>query len=623
MKFTLKRNFVIMFVLLILLFLNIGMISASEDVNSTLAIDDGVEVPEVSFDEDLSSDSQISDELNETSNIEASEIINTNIKSNQPSLYYKENGDLVTYLTDDNNNPIPNKQLNIVINGINYTRTTDNTGKAVLNLNLKPNTYDVTINFDGDLNYSASNFNTSVKVFKAPLSIKTSNFNTYLKSDLFFKAKVLNTANNKPVSGIKVLFEIYSGKSLYKKYYAVSDKNGVATLNKNLKVGKYTVYTSIQDEKQKSFITVKKSKNKATMIVNPTAEVGCCSVYVQVSGTEAVAGFRRDSTYAADIHIVAGKWYGRTAVKQYKTDGGYSFHLIVTADGWMIGTGGADGASVNRAIERIAGEMVQSNSISSSKLEAIRSYIASLGLSIGHFAIKAPDGRYGVVWVDDYDTGKLKPGQYICVPNSESYFRKGTYNSFSVNPAKAGIKILATDYYGVNRRDAFVYHWRATTVDGSTSSLVAAYGANDNGKYVGRSTGYLKDNVYFKDVFYSKDSLPIPPSKKLLGVHQFGKIDKHKIQTAVNAPAVTSKYHVANVFKISVMNSFANKPVVATIKVKVFTGDTFRIYTLKTDKNGVAKLNIGRFLKGTHKVVIYSGNTNYFISKATKIVIKG
>ena len=122
---------------------------------------------------------------------------------------------------------------------------------------------------------------------------------------------------------------------------------------------------------------------------------------------------------------------------------------------------------------------------------------------LGHFSIKAPDGKYAAVWGNKIYTGKLKPGEYFSSPNLASNFRHGKWAKYNSNPDKAAIKVGATDSFGINRRDITIFHWKATTTEGKTTSVVKAYGANDNGRFVGRSTGHLKDNICFKNKFIS------------------------------------------------------------------------------------------------------------------------
>ena len=602
-----KKTFNILFILLVL-FVSLSIVSAQE--NTTQFIADGE-----SFSESL-------DEIS-VNNTNAADTVDVQIDVCDVESFYKEKSNLEGYLKDCNGTPISNKQVNVVLNGQSYNKTTDGLGKFSLALNLKPDTYRVNLKFMGDENYTSHAADSIVKIKKAPLGIKISNFNTYVDSDLFFKAKVYNKLTGNAVSGIRVHFKVYSVKTKkYSNYWRTTDKNGIATLNKNLKVGTYKISACIQDSKNKKYISYENSKSKVTMKVKPTAETGCCSFYLQVNATESVAGFRRDATNALNIYIKNVKWNGRTAIKQYKLAYSYFFHSITTSDGWMIGTGGIDNPTINRAIENLAGKMVKSNKIQSSYLKKIQNYERRLGL--GHFSIKAPDGRFAAVWLNGYITGKLKPGEFISVPNLKSCYRHGEYSKFGSNPLKAAVKVGATDVYGVNRRDITLFHWKsATDKNFKTTSLVKVYGANDNGRFVGSSTGSLRDDIYYKNKFISKYNLPAVPNMKLLGTHKFGNIDKFvKIPTIIRAPEVTNHFNQTKYFKITVKNKKTGNLISnLKIKIKISAGDKTNVYIIKTDKNGLAKLNTKDLLVGTHKVILYPASDKYLISAKSTIII--
>ena len=503
-----NKKFLI-FPILLLILLSIGFVSASD--NSTDEIDLGDESSSLIVDE-TPMDEEIESAVNESSNsVEGNfNLVNTKIDAKDVTTYYKENSEFVSYLKDSNNQPISNKRVSILINNKIYDRTTDVGGKIVLKLNLKPGAYCAKVKFGGDENYTSSVADAIVKVNKATLSIQTKNFKTYFESGFYFKAKVVNKITKNPVQGVKVAFKVFKNNK-YRTYYATTDSRGVAKLKKNLKPGLYKVVTSL---KKNAYLKAKKAKSALT--IKETAEMGCSSLYLQVSNTEAVAGFRRDATNAKTLHIVKYKLNGKWAVKQYKTNS-YFFHSITTADGWMAGTGGWDNPTINHAIEKLAGKMAKSGKIKKSYLKKIQGYERQL--NIGHFSIKAPNGKYALVWGSGIKIGKLKPGEYIDVPNARSMFRHGTWAKYSKGPAKAAIKVAATDSFGVNRRDVTAFHWKATTKEGKTTSTLKVYVANDNGRLVGRSTGSLIDDVKFKGVFFSKYHLPKTPSKLLLGTH--------------------------------------------------------------------------------------------------------
>ena len=358
--------------------------------------------------------------------------------------------------------------------------------------------------------------------------------------------------------------------------------------------------------------SVDESKEKSDV------EFGCNSVFVQVSASEGVTSFRRDSTSSANIFIKPVKWHGRVALKQYKTKGSYFFHSIVTSDGWLIGNGGADNPSINKKIENIAGDMVKSNKIKKSSLKEIQRCIKSL--SVGHFVIKAPNGKYAIVWIGTILKGKLKPGQYISVPNGKSYYRHGNYRSFDKNPAKAAMKIVASNYFGINRRDATVFKWHSSTHMGITSSKVTAYAANEAGHLIGRSTSGLKDNIYFKNKFFSKNKLPIAPKMKLLGFHDFGSIDKLiKVKTIVNAPEVINKVNSTDYFTVLIKNKLSKKPV-SHLKITLKIDD--KLYTIKTNKKGVGQFNTNSLAVGKHDVLLFTNNIKYKINSLSSITIE-
>lgn len=605
-----RKWFNIIFVISILLF----------TLNFAFASDN---VTDVSIDANSSFEQPIV-EVNETEHQYNSSKTNTQIEINSIDSYYREKVDLVGYLKDINGTPIGNRQVNVFICDKVYTKTSDDNGRITLGINLRPNTYNVSVKFSGDDEFNSSQSNTLIKIKKAPLSIKTSNFKTYEHSDIFFKAKIYNKVTNSPISGIRVCFKVYSTKTKKYSYYtAVTDEKGVSTLSKNLKVGNYKVSTQIKDSKCKNLVSYRNSNKKVTMNVLPTKEFGCCSFYLQISGSESVAGFRRDSTDAVDIFIKSVKWHGKPAVKQYKTAYGYFFHTIVTADGWMVGNGGIDDGSLCRGIEKIAGDMVKSNKIKKSDLKKIQWY--KRYLNFGHFSIKAPNGNFAVVYANKIITGKLKSGEYFSAPNGAYDYRHGSFAKYGKNYVKAAVKVGATDKYGVNRRDITVFHWEATTSKlYKTTSQVKVYASNDNGKMVGRSTAYLKDNIKYKSKFFSRNSLPISPNSMLLGTHKFGNIDKLiKTATKITAPKVSYQFNQTKYFKATVKNKKTNKAISGVkIKIKVSNANFTKYYSLKTDIKGIVKFNTKELLNGDYDVAILPANNKYLISAKSKIKIK-
>ena len=583
--------------LLLLIFLTVGVVSANENITDDISLNDEISSQNVS-------ETPITEEIESDGNDNIQDFQETTIEAKDVKTYYKEKSNFVAYLKDSNSNPIANKKIVISLDNKNYDEITDNLGKVVLKLNLNPGTYKAKISFAGDDAYAASSANAIV------MSIQTKDFKTYFESGFYFKAKVINKVTKKPVEGVKVAFKVYKNNK-YRTYWATTDSKGVAKLKKNLKAGSYKVVTSVKKSKN-----LKAKKSKAKLTIKETAEMGCSSLFLQVGKFESVAAFRRDATNAKLLHIVKYKINGKAAIKQYKTNS-YFFHLVTTADGWMFGTGGVDNPTVNHAIENLAGKIIKAGKIKKSHLRKIQSY--ERRLSLGHFSIKAPNGEYGLVWSGSIIKGKLKAGEFIDVPNVRSSFRHGNWAKLSKNPATAAIKAAATDSYGVNRRDVTAFHWKATTKEGKTTSTLKVYVANDNGRLVGRSTGGLMDDVKFKGVFFSKYHLPKTPSKLLLGTHSFGSIDKLiKTQTKVNAPKLTKIQNESKTLDITVKDKKTKKPI-KNLKLKLKIGE--KVYTVKTNSKGVAKFNTKSLDEGTYKVAIFSGDDRYYVSAKSTIKI--
>jgi hypothetical protein len=288
----------------------------------------------------------------------------------------------------------------------------------------------------------------------------------------------------------------------------------------------------------------------------------------------------------------------------------------------MMGNGGLDASSTVRTIEKLAADMMKSNKIKMSSLKKIRTY--KIWANFGHFSIKAPDGRYAVVYQGGIQTGKLKPGEFLCNPNFKSYQRHGTYAKYGTNPAKVAIKVGATDHYGIYRRQIVVFHWKATTKDYKTTAKISVHAANDNGRLVGRSSAQYVDNIEFQGKFINRYKLPKSPNSMLLGTYNFGNIDKLiKTPTTIKAPSIVSQFNTTKYFKVTVKNKNTKKAVSGIkIKVKLTSKSSSKTYTLKTNKNGVAKLDTKRLKVGNYNVVISPANNQYLISAKSKITIK-
>jgi len=234
---------------------------------------------------------------------------------------------------------------------------------------------------------------------------------------------------------------------------------------------------------------------------------GCCSVILHVRDGYDVFAYRRDSTYAANLYITVTNWYGKTAVKEYKTTNSYFFHTIVTLDGWMVGIGGADIPGVVQQLESLAGNTAASGKITSSTISSALSLVSRLA-GIGHFVIKAPNNVVGYAIVNGGRRSGLFTmgnGQYLAVPNSPSCYRSG-YVSTSA-PVSKTMSLAYNNPWGVNHRNVIAYEYVRTSDVFNYITKINVYA----------SKSLRSDNIVFRGNFISGSSLPTTPSKRYIG----------------------------------------------------------------------------------------------------------
>jgi hypothetical protein len=156
-------------------------------------------------------------------------------------------------LTDINGNPLANKTVQIAVNGPIYNVTTDENGRAGLQVNLAAaNTYTYALSFQGDDDYNAAPLaSTKLTVIKKTASISASakSFKSTAKTKkITVTLKTMNNPYNKKNY-------LKSGKTITLKingvtYTAKTNAKGQATFSIKLtKKGKYTAAISFAGDK--------------------------------------------------------------------------------------------------------------------------------------------------------------------------------------------------------------------------------------------------------------------------------------------------------------------------------------------------------------------------------------
>ena len=175
---------------------------------------------------------------------------NVNLKADDIVMFYKDGTRFIAVLTDYKGNPIANETLIFVINGVKYTKITDNNGTASMALNLMPGVYEGLVLFNGTLNYN----NISVK---CNITIKS----TVIGHDIVkmfrnatqYSALFLDS-NGNPLVNAAVKFNI---NGVF--YTKITNSEGIATLNIKLLPAEYIItnYNLVTGEENSNKVTVK------------------------------------------------------------------------------------------------------------------------------------------------------------------------------------------------------------------------------------------------------------------------------------------------------------------------------------------------------------------------------
>lgn len=94
---------------------------------------------------------------------------------------------------------------------------------------------------------------------------------------------------------------------------------------------------------------------------------------------------------------------------------------------------------------------------------------------------------------------------------------------------------------------------------------------------------------------------------------------KNKIKTKVEADQKAVKYKKSTYFKVKVEDRYDDDIPIKHVQLKIKVGK--KVFKVKTNSYGVAKINTKSLKNGTHKVVITSLDDRYSISKTSKIFV--
>ena len=216
----------------------ISAVSAADNENETIL---NAQQPEY---EDLCEVSvENSDELQATEDVEKISVSENTVKESAVTkkkitmtapdvkMYYKD-GSKFTVTLKYNKKAIGNAKVQIKINGQTFTKTTDKTGKASINLNYNSGTYSVLSSCSGNSEFAACSMKSTVTIKS---TLKCSDFSKYYKNTAKYSATFYDNKG-------KLLKNTQAKIKLNSKTYSIkTNSKGVGKLAIDLKPGKYSI----------------------------------------------------------------------------------------------------------------------------------------------------------------------------------------------------------------------------------------------------------------------------------------------------------------------------------------------------------------------------------------------
>ena len=165
---------------------------------------------------------------------DATVLVESTILGNDTTLYFLNGTSYVAKFLDSDGNALANTTVKFNINGVFYTRVTDENGMASLNIRLDPNSYIITAYNPVTGEQRANEVTVLPRIIAEDLSMK------YLDGSSFNATLV--DGQGKAVAGVNITFNV---NGVF--YHKTTDANGVARLNIRLMPGDYII-TSTYDK---------------------------------------------------------------------------------------------------------------------------------------------------------------------------------------------------------------------------------------------------------------------------------------------------------------------------------------------------------------------------------------
>ena len=168
--------------------------------------------------------------------------VNSLINSNDLTKYYKNESQFIVKIYGKDGKIAQNQNITFNVNGVLYTKTTNDTGDAKLNINLRPGNYTITTIYEG---LSIGN-----NICVLPTLITSDLTMNYLDNSKF-NATILDGQGNK-LANQEVKFNV---NGVF--YNKITNNDGIASLDINLIAGEYIITSYYGDYETSNKITIK------------------------------------------------------------------------------------------------------------------------------------------------------------------------------------------------------------------------------------------------------------------------------------------------------------------------------------------------------------------------------
>ena len=170
----------------------------------------------------------------DVTSVNASVLVKNTILGNDTTLYFRNGTQYVAKFLDSNGKALANTDVKFNINGVFYTRVTDENGIARLNIRLDPASYIITAYNPVTCEQKANEVTVLPRIIAKDLSMK------YLDGSTFNATLV--DGQGKAIAGVNITFNI---NGVF--YHRTTNADGVTKLNIRLMPGEYII-TSMYDE---------------------------------------------------------------------------------------------------------------------------------------------------------------------------------------------------------------------------------------------------------------------------------------------------------------------------------------------------------------------------------------